>query len=195
MDWNTPEVLLIDADPAMLPAHIRRLLPGQCTVAIATDAASGLERVRSGHPGVILLAHSLPDAIGLDVYEEVRALDARVPIILMTTAKNANSAIEAMKRGAFNYVAKPIDPEMLRATVGEALEVARRMHGGDAQFERPDLGAGDSEMVGACPAMLEVYKAIGRVATPAVRLWLELERLRERGLTFTQAWLSRPVRR
>jgi two-component system nitrogen regulation response regulator GlnG len=68
-----------------------------------------------------------------------------------------------MKRGAFNYLCKPVDVDVLRATLDEALEVARRMQVDALPPRDPPMG-GDEELLGACPAMLEVYKAIGRVA-------------------------------
>jgi DNA-binding NtrC family response regulator len=62
-----------------------------------------------------------------EIYEEIGMLDARIPVIFVTGAKTADTAIEAMKRGAFNYLYKPLDLQQLRATMLEALEVARRV--------------------------------------------------------------------
>jgi two-component system, NtrC family, response regulator AtoC len=83
-------------------------------------------------------------------------------------AKGADAAIEAMKQGAYDYLFKPLDPHRLRRVVGEALEVARRMRQPAVVAETapdPDV---DGAIVGNCPAMSEVYKAIGRVAAQDV---------------------------
>jgi DNA-binding NtrC family response regulator len=167
MAWSdVQDVLLIDGDPALLSTQIRRLLPSpRHSVTVAADGASGIQRVRRNRPDVVVLEFSLPDGPGLAVYDEIRSIDARVPIIFVTTARNANTAIEAMKRGAFNYLCRPIELDVLRATLSEALEVAQRMRVEVPHFA-PQLG--DSELIGTCPAMLEVYKAIGRVAKPDV---------------------------
>ena len=83
-------------------------------------------------------------------------------------AKTADAAIEAMKQGAYDYLFKPLDLHQLRRVVGEALEVARRMREPAVVAETapdPDV---DGAIVGCCPAMREVYKAIGRVAAQDV---------------------------
>jgi DNA-binding NtrC family response regulator len=167
MAWtDTAEVLLIDGDPARVSAQLRRACPApRCSVAV--DGASGIEHVRTHRPDVILLDLELPDGPGLDAYQAIRAIDAHVPIIFVATTTNAGTAIEAMKRGAFNYLLRPIDRETLQSAIGEALDVARRMRAEVGQSAVPKLGC-DGEMIGTCRAMLEVYKAIGRVANPDV---------------------------
>src|SRR5262245_56662373 len=97
------QLLLLDADPVLLRAQRRRAFPSpDHTVRIASTGAEGLAQVRSQAPDVILLDLRLPDGSGLEVCEAVRALDARIPIIFVTMAKSAETAIEAMKMGAFN---------------------------------------------------------------------------------------------
>jgi two-component system nitrogen regulation response regulator GlnG len=86
----------------------------------------------------------------------------------VTVARTADAAIEAMKEGAYDYLFKPLDPQRLRQVIGEALEVARRMREPAVVAETapdPDV---DGAIVGNCPAMSEVYKAIGRVAAQDV---------------------------
>src|SRR5260370_4953934 len=98
----------------------------------------------------------------------MRAIDGRIPVIFVTMAKTADAAIDAMKLGAYDYLFKPLDPHRLQRVVGEALEVARRMRQPAVVAETapdPDV---DGAIVGSCPAMSEVYKAIGRVAAQDV---------------------------
>src|SRR5437868_6180828 len=83
-------------------------------------------------------------------------------------AKTADAAIEAMKQGAFDYLFKPLDLQQLRRVVGEALAVARRMREPAVPAETlPEEDSGGA-IVGSCPAMREVYKAVGRVAAQDV---------------------------
>src|SRR5712671_3880496 len=162
-------LLLIDDDPALIPKLVRQVFPGPAhRVDVAGTGAEGLERVGATPPDVILLDLHLPDGSGLEVYEGIRRIDARIPVIFVTTAKTADAAIEAMKRGAYDYLFKPLDLHQLRRVVGEALEVARRMREPAVVAETaadPDV---DGAVVGSCPAMREVYKAIGRVAAQDV---------------------------
>src|SRR5205807_7528354 len=130
--------------------------------------AGGLERVRAGPPDVILLDLGLPDQSGLEVYQQVRQIDARIPVVFVTGAKGADAAIEAMKQGAYDYLFKPLDLAQLRRVVGEAVEVARRMRAPAVVAEAAPDADVDGAIVGSCPAMREVYKAIGRVAAQDV---------------------------
>jgi DNA-binding NtrC family response regulator len=161
-------LLLIDDDLAILPDQVRHAFPSPAhRLIVAGTGAEGLEQVRALPPDVVLLDLRLPDMSGLDVYAQIRAFDARIPVIFITMAKTADTAIEAMKLGAFNYLYKPLDPSELRRVVAEGLEVARRMRSAVVlNASGPDAETvGDiAALSGTCPAMLEVYKAIGRVA-------------------------------
>src|SRR6202140_1581497 len=164
-----PHLLLIDDDPALIQEQIRQAFPPpRYRVEMAGSGAEGIERVRAGPPEVVLLDLRLPDQSGLEVYQQIREMDARIPVIFVTLAKTADAAIEAMKQGAYDYLFKPLDLHQLRRVVGEALEVARRMREPAVLVETapdPDV---DGAIVGSCPAMREVYKAIGRVAAQNV---------------------------
>jgi two-component system, NtrC family, response regulator AtoC len=115
-------------------------------------------------PDVILLDLRLPDISGLEVYRRLRQVDARIPVIFITEATDADSAIEAMKQGAYDYLSKPVDLRRLRVVLDQALELSRLAREPAVVAETPpDEDRGDA-IIGRCPAMLEVYKAIGRVA-------------------------------
>ncbi|MDB5308152.1 MAG: glnG 1 [Gemmataceae bacterium] len=162
-------VLLVDDDPDLITEQIRHAFPPPAhRVEVARTGADGLARVAAGPPDVVLLDLRLPDRTGLDVFEEIRAADARIPVIFVTLSKTADAAIEAMKRGAFDYLFKPLDPAQLRRVVGEALEVARRMREPAVLAETLPEENVAGAIVGACPAMREVYKAVGRVAAQDV---------------------------
>src|SRR5262249_55071335 len=121
-------LLLIDDDPAMIPGQVRQAFPAPAhRVGVVATGAEGLERIGADPPDVILLDLLLPDQSGLEVYEKIRAVDARIPVIFVTMAKSADMAIEAMKQGAYDYLFKPLDPHKLQRVVADALEVARRM--------------------------------------------------------------------
>ncbi len=121
-------LLLIDDDPALIPGQVRQAFPAPAhRVEVAGTGAEGLASVSARAPDVILLDLGLPDQSGLEVYQHIRQIDARIPVIFVTMAKGADAAIEAMKQGAYDYLFKPLDPHQLRRVVGEALEVARRM--------------------------------------------------------------------
>jgi two-component system nitrogen regulation response regulator GlnG len=160
-----PHLLLIDDDPALILTQLRLAFPTPSyQIEAARTGAEGIERIGARRPDVILLDVRLPDQSGLKVYQEIRRLDARIPVIFVTVVKTADETIEAMRQGAYDYLFKPLDLHQLRRVVGEALEVGRRMCKQAVIAETdlfPDM---HDTIVGSCPAMREVYKAIGRVA-------------------------------
>ncbi len=122
----------------------------------------------SGAPDVVLLDLRLPDLSGLEVYRRIRQVDARIPVLFITAATASEHAIEAMKQGAYDYLIKPLDAQHLRRVVGQALELSRLCHEPAVVSETlPEEERGDA-IIGCCPAMLEVFKAIGRVAAKEV---------------------------
>jgi two-component system nitrogen regulation response regulator GlnG len=158
-------LLLIDDDPGLIPEQVRQAFPAPShRVDVAATGTAGLAHVRTKPPDVILLDLHLPDQTGLEVFHGIREIDARIPVIFVTMTKTADTAIEAMKQGAFDYLFKPLDLKHVRRVVGEALEVGRRMRAPAVVAETPPDSAVDGAILGACPAMREVYKAIGRVA-------------------------------
>src|SRR3954462_7251908 len=159
-------LLLIDDDSDLLPDQMRQVFPAPAhRVEMAPTGREGLERARDGRPDVILLDLRLPDQSGLDVLKQLRQIDARIPVVLVTVARSADSAIEAMRQGAYDYLLKPLDLQKLDRVIGEALKVARLMREPAVVVGTPpDDDPPGEAIVGSCPAMQEVYKAIGRVA-------------------------------
>jgi two-component system nitrogen regulation response regulator GlnG len=159
-------LLLIDDDPDLLTDQVGHVFPSPAhRVEIAHTGAEGLERIDTSPPDVILLDLRLPDQSGLEVLKGVRQIDARIPVVFVTVARSADSAIEAMRQGAYDYLLKPLDLQKLSRVIGEAREVARLMREPAVVAETPpeDDLPGEA-IVGCCPAMQGVYKAIGRVA-------------------------------
>jgi two-component system nitrogen regulation response regulator GlnG len=162
-------LLVIDDDPVLIPEQVRQAFPApRYRVDVAGTGAEGLRHVRAEPPDAILLDLRLPDQSGLEVYQQIRQIDARIPVIFATTAKGADAAIEAMKQGAYDYLFKPLDLDQLRRVVGEAVVVARQMRRPTVLTETAPDSDTEGAIIGACPAMREVYKAIGRVAAQDV---------------------------
>jgi DNA-binding NtrC family response regulator len=159
-------LLLIDDDPELLPEKVRHLFPAPAhRVEIAHTGGEGLKCIAAAPPDAILLDLRLPDQSGLEVLNQIRAIDARIPVVFITLSRSADSAIEAMRQGAYDYLLKPLDLQKLGRVIGEALKVARLMREPAVVAETPpDDDLPGEALVGCCPAMQEVFKAIGRVA-------------------------------
>jgi DNA-binding NtrC family response regulator len=170
-----PVLLIIDDDAAILHAFRRVFRGPKVTLLTAATAEEGLELVARRQPDVVLLDVYLPDLSGLEAFRHLQELDARIPVIFITGHGTTDTAIEAMKMGAYEYLLKPLEPQQLMDLVSRAFEVSRLMRvpaltdQGEEEQESPDrrdAGPTDSAdvLVGRSPAMQEVYKAIGRVA-------------------------------
>ncbi len=161
-------LLLIDDDAVLVPQQVRQAFPAPAyRVVVAQNGNHGVELVRRAPPDVVLLDLHLSDRHGLEVYRSIRAIDARIPVIFIATAKTADAAIETVKHGAFDYLHKPLDLAQLQRVVTDALEVARMRLPVRLADAMPHAEV-DGAMLGASPRMLDIYKAIGRVAAQDV---------------------------
>jgi DNA-binding NtrC family response regulator len=158
-------LLLIDDDPVILLDQVKHLF-GQrgMEIAVALSGDEGLAELSARPPDVVLLDVSLPDMCGLDVYQLLRGVDARIPVIFITARTTAETAIEAMRKGAYDYLFKPVDLAQLEKVVSEAVELGRRMREPAAVGEMPHGDENGDAIIGRSPRMREVYKSIGRVA-------------------------------
>jgi len=162
-------LLLVDDDPVMVPDQLTHALgPQNLRIEVAHTAEEGLRQIAAQLPDVILLDVHLPDLSGLEAYQRIRQFDGRIPVIFITWAATADTAIEAMKEGAFDYLFKPLDLALLRKVVARALEVGGLMRRPAMVTETPSAEDSGDAIIGRCPAMAEVYKAIGRVAAQNV---------------------------
>ncbi len=144
-------------------------------VLAANSAQQGVQRLQAKAADVVLLDVMLPDMSGLDVYQQIRAIDQKLPVIFITVDDTSNTAIEAMKLGAFDYLVKPLDLARVRELVSHAIEMRRLMHE-PVNVQAPgDVKANGESLVGRTPQMHEVYKAVGRVAPQNVAVLIRGE--------------------
>jgi len=159
-------VLIVDDEPNVLYSFGRALRNAAVEVLTAETAADGLRLVRQVRPDTVILDVRLPDLSGLAAIDQIRAIDPRLPVIVVTAHSSSETAIDAMRRGALEHLPKPVDLRQLRDVVAKALELSRFQHV-PAVFGDDDDGPGD-RIVGRSEAMQEVYKAVGRVAAEDV---------------------------
>lgn len=157
-------LLIIDDERNVLYSLERGLQTDGLRILTSSTAQEGIAIAVKTSPDAILLDVRLPDLSGLDALERLRAQDRKVPVIIMTAHGTAETAIEAMKRGAFDYILKPWSLAELKELVHRALEAGRLSHVPVVlgASEAPAV-AGD-RIVGESPAMQDVFKEIGRVA-------------------------------
>ncbi len=136
-------------------------------VTVQTGKA-GIDTAHREKPDAVLLDVRLPDLSGLDVLKELRHTDPKLPVIVMTTHGTAETAIEAMQRGAFDYLLKPWDLDELTGLVNKALEAGRLAH--VRAVIEPESEGDDrvDHVIGRSPAMQAIFKEVGRIAAQDV---------------------------
>jgi len=169
-----PTLLLIDDDRAVLYMIGQAFKDTEVTVLTARDVEHGLELI-SQKPDVVLLDIMLQETSGLEAFRKIQALDAKLPVIFITAQDSSDTAIEAMKLGAYDYLLKPLDLPKLRDLVERALEIRRLMQV-PVELPRGDatISIGD-QIIGRSQQMQDVFKAIGRVAPQNVTVLIHGE--------------------
>lgn len=158
------KLIAIDDDPHFLQFVSGALAELDVDVKTATDSAEGLELVREERPHIVLLDLRMPDCSGPELLETVLEFDPAIDVILLTGHYSPESAVEAVQKGAADYLTKPIALETLRQRVGQFIDEARaRRH--TLQLDRELLSAFQFEgIVGRGPLMLDVFDRIRHVA-------------------------------
>jgi len=158
------KLLIVDDEESVLYSLEKGLGSSTVEILTADTARGGIERFRGDKPDAMILDVRLPDMSGLDAYDEIRKIDSRVPVIIITAHATTETAIEATKRGAFEYLLKPLDLQQLRSVVNRALELSRLSRVPTVFDDSETTDQEGDRIVGRAPAMQEIYKAIGRVA-------------------------------
>jgi nitrogen regulation protein NR(I) len=168
-------VLIVDDDSSMRYS-LNRMLEGQgLLVSLAKNGAEALERFAEENPDLVVMDIKMPGQSGLDVLKQIKERDPKALVILMTAFGTTETAIEAMKFGAFDYILKPFDIPQMRGLVERALEVSRMMKKMVSYPDRIEPKVTGEAIVGSSPAMQQIYKMIGQVAPTGVTVLLRGE--------------------
>ena len=167
-----PTILVID-DDAEVRYSLNRVLSSQrYKVQEAASGEEGVAAVKRQPPDVVLLDNRMTGISGLETLQHIRAANPKQLVILMTAYGTAQTAIEAMKYGAFDYVVKPFDPPKLLALVENALRTQADIR--SAGGVQPVINSDEHKegIVGSSGPMQQVFKVIGQVATSDVTVMI-----------------------
>jgi two-component system, NtrC family, response regulator AtoC len=160
------KVLVIDDEANLRKVLAALLRRDGYEVTVAQDGASGLAELERNGADVVVTDLVMPKVGGMEVLKTVNATAPEVPVIIITAHGTVDSAVEAIKLGAFDYVTKPFDQTELSAAIAKAV----RTHDSARANARSDV-RGRAALVGDSPAMQEVLRIIDRVAdTPSTVL-------------------------
>lgn len=166
------KILIVDDDEGLIHFLRRFFAKEGYDVRDCGNGQAALELIAEEPFDLILLDYKMPGLNGLDTLREVRRSQVKTPVIIMTAYGTTDTAIEAMKLGAYDYLPKPFDRQELQRIAADALEVNRTMKelvtfpGLLARPSPPPRGM--VKIVGRHRRMQEVYKLIGQIATKDV---------------------------
>ncbi len=156
-------ILIIDDDDQLRKSFHKLLLQEGYSIDSAASGEAGIAMIRQRPPDLVILDMRLPGMNGFETFKVIHEIEPKLPVIIMTAYGTTETAIEATKMGAFDYILKPFDiPDML-TVIGQAIEAGRFMRSPIDMNGAPDK-ANREAIIGRSVPMQEVYKAIGRVA-------------------------------
>jgi len=159
------KLLLID-DEADVQYSFRRIFdPSEIELTTASSGEEGLKIIPKLKPDLVIMDVRMGGMTGLETLRRLRQINAKLPVIMMTAYGTTQTAIEAMKLGAYDYLLKPFDVPKLKQTVAAALQTARDMK--QVVSYQPLLESEDYDIgiVGRSEVMQNVFKLIGQLAT------------------------------
>ena len=161
------KVLIIDDERLVRWSLAQKLRSWGYEVAEAESGKTGLSALAAEGPDLVLLDVKLPDAKGTDVLEDLRKSWPDLPVIMITAHGVIEDAVTAMRRGAYDFIAKPVDDAKLQSTIGHALEAA------------------------SLKKRIAAYREIERTKSAGVTIIAETPYLRPSFATFSTASLTR----
>jgi DNA-binding NtrC family response regulator len=157
-------ILIVDDEPSVRESLQRWFAEDGYTVETAPDAAQALEKMQGRRWDIALLDVKMPGMDGMELHQRLAQLDPGLTVIFVTAFATVETAVRALKAGAFDYVTKPVDPEHLSHVVQNAVRQRslqrqnERLQDQISEFARAD------EIIGDSPQMRQVFEMVQTVA-------------------------------
>jgi nitrogen regulation protein NR(I) len=167
-------ILIVDDDKS-IRYSLKRMMEDKYSILTAKNGEEALERVKETFPDLIIMDIKMPGRSGIEILKEIKGMDPKSLVILMTAYGTTDTAIEAMKYGAFDYILKPFPIPRMKGLVEKALAL-RKLMKEEVTYAPLAVPEGEEErIVGSSPKMQEIYKMIGQVAPSDVTVLLRGE--------------------
>jgi nitrogen regulation protein NR(I) len=167
-------VLIVDDDRS-IRYSLKRMLEDKYSIITAQNGEEALSRLKENSPDLIIMDIKMPGLNGIEVLKQIKSIDPKSLVIIMTAYGTTETAIEAMKYGAFDYILKPFPIPRMKGLVEKAISLRKLMK--EEVTYAPLVGQEGEEdrIVGSSPKMQEIYKMIGQVAPSDVTVLLRGE--------------------
>jgi two-component system nitrogen regulation response regulator GlnG len=191
-------ILVADDEESMRWVLSKALKKKGFNVDLARDGDEALRMIKSSDYDLAILDIKMPGLSGLELLDRVRELKSDLLVVIMTAEASMKNAVEAMKRGAYDYLTKPFDLDVIDAII-EKVDRAREMTS-QVTFLKEELKDRyqlEKTIIGNSPAMREIYKTIGKVAPSDVTVLIQGEsgtgkELIARAIHFNSKRLGKP---
>jgi DNA-binding NtrC family response regulator len=175
LDPLTAQILIVE-DKDSLRTMLRHTLERQDHVVLeARDQPEAVRMLQTMQPAVVLSDLRLPEGDGFGVLRAAKEIDADIPVIVMTAYGSIEDAVTAMKEGAMDFLAKPVDPDHLLLLVNRALEQRRIVTENLLLKEELAVRRGAPQLVGEDPSLRKVFASLQRAASTDATVLLEGE--------------------
>ena len=158
------DILVVDDEESIAAAFQRFLSDEGHEFRIASSAEEALRLIAARPPNIVFMDVRMPGSDGVQALQSVRAHFPQVYVVMMTAYGTSQTSIDAIRAGAFDYLTKPLDLDVLRTVIAKAL-AAQHVRDASDEPSGTDAAAARVRLIGETPAIHEVYKMIGRLAT------------------------------
>jgi nitrogen regulation protein NR(I) len=168
-------ILIVDDDKS-IRYSLKRMTEKDFSILTAQNGEEALNRFRENLPDLVIMDIKMSGRSGIEILKEIKSIDPKSLVIIMTAYGTTETAIEAMKYGAFDYILKPFPIPKMKDLIEKAISLRRLMKEEVTYVTREGTGDGERErIIGTSSKMQEIYKLIGQVAPSDVTVLLRGE--------------------
>jgi len=168
-------ILVVDDDKS-IRYSLKRMMEKDFSILTAQNGEEALSRFSEHPPDLVIMDIKMPGRNGIEVLKEIKSIDPKSLVIIMTAYGTTETAIEAMKHGAFDYILKPFSIPKMKGLIEKAL-LLRKLMKEEVTYDAIKVSEeGEGErIIGSSPKMQEIYKMVGQVAQSDVTVLLRGE--------------------
>jgi DNA-binding NtrC family response regulator len=168
-------ILVIEDKDSMRKMLAQTLMEEGYQVETAADGPEGVEKAKTNQYDLVLTDMRMPDMDGLDVLSNIKELNTDTAVIVMTAYGTIETAVSAMKKGAYDFLTKPFDTEHMLVLVDKALKSQRIMAENEFLREELDQRLGMGQIIGKNEKIIDVLKLIQKVSSSDTSVLLDGE--------------------
>jgi two-component system, NtrC family, response regulator AtoC len=172
---NQPHILIIDDDASICETLRLYFEEQNYRVSASLSAVTALQQMKESLADLVILDIRLSDMSGLDVLEQIKIEDPDIPVVMITAFHDLPTTAEAMRRGAFEYVHKPIDIELLEQAVARGLKAGQPRRSRKEKLIPVEKGFRAGDVIGKSREIVDIFKAIGLISRSRSTVLIEGE--------------------